>query len=129
LPRLDLAGNNIRGPGAGKIKKKGNAKKSEKEYDGAVNQRVQTVVQSILQEYSEDPMVMPIDANPTVYFMYTDEGAMRADTEVSENKPKRLKSARRPASGKKSAAPQQQQQAKPEESYPQARGLVSAKRR
>mmetsp|Transcript_19507 Transcript_19507/g.19535 ORF Transcript_19507/g.19535 Transcript_19507/m.19535 type:complete len:392 (+) Transcript_19507:1047-2222(+) len=127
LPRLDLAGNNLRGPGAGKIKKK--SKKNEKEYDGAVSQRVQTVVQSILQEYSEDPMVMPIEANPTVYFMYTDEGAMRADSEQSESKPKRLKSARRPASGKKSSAPKESTQPKPEEAYPQARGLVSAKRR
>lgn len=130
LPRLDLSGNNVRGPAEKNYKKKGKNKKDIEEYDGMVMQKVQSTVQSILQEYNEE--VMPIEANPGIYFVYGEDGPMREENDVSLQKPKKVKTGKRPGTANKKAkrpATAQKEPAKKEsvELYPKARGLVPSR--
>ena len=127
MPRLDLSGNSVRGPKGENYKKKGNSKKDIEEYDGMVSQKVQSTVQSILQEYNEE--VMPIDTNPGVYFIYGDDGPMREENDVRAQKQKRTKTGKRPGTASKKvkrpgSAIKEPVKKEPQESYPKARGLV-----
>jgi Kinesin motor domain len=127
LPRLDISGNHVKGPKGENYKKKGNNKKDIEEYDGMVSQKVQSTVQSILQEYNEE--VMPIDTNPGVYFIYGEDGPMREENESRAQKPKRTKTGKRPGTASKKAkrpATAQKEVVKKEtqDLYPKAKGLV-----
>ena len=129
LPRLDLAGNYIRGPKEKSIKKKG-AKKDIEEYDGMVSQKVQSTVQSILQEYNEE--VMPIESNPGIYFIYGEEGPMREENDLKVQKPKRVKTSKRPGTASKKAkrpgtASKEPAKKEVQELYPKAKGLVPSR--
>jgi kinesin family protein 3/17 len=128
LPRLDLTGNSIRGVRGENYKKKGPNKKDIEEYDGMVSQKVQSTVQSILQEYNNEE-VMPIDTNPGIYFIYGEEGPMREENDVRAQKQKRTKTGKRPGTaskkGKRPGTGQKEAAKKePQDAYPKAKGLV-----
>ena len=104
--------------------------RTTEEYDGLVSQRVQNTVQSLLNDIDDDITYMPIDTNPSSYFVYTDEGAMREEAK-SQKKQQRLKSAaKRPSTAsrkgrKPGAEGEEPPKPAPAAEYPKARGLVS----
>lgn len=80
----------------------------DEDYEAAATKRVQEAVQSILLE-EEEEMGMQSAAyvapeKLSVYFRYTDDGAVREDPEEAakkeKNKKKRLQSAKRPLTAK-----------------------------
>ena len=130
LPRLDLSGNHVRGPKGENYKKKGANKKDIEEYDGMVSQKVQSTVQSILQEYNEE--VIPIESNPGIYFIYGEDGPMREENDVKLQKPKKAKTGKRPGTASKKAKRPGTAQKEPikkevQELYPKAKGLVPSR--
>ena len=106
IPKLEMAGNNIRRPNANIREVKG----------GKV-------------EETKDEGMLNAEAVNSVYFVYTEEGAVREDALGRQPKKKRAQSARRPgtATRKKKQAFQEELEAqKPQqEMFPKARGLVS----
>eukprot|EP00361_Fabrea_salina_P000441 CAMPEP_0202432614 /NCGR_PEP_ID=MMETSP1345-20130828/9942_1 /ASSEMBLY_ACC=CAM_ASM_000843 /TAXON_ID=342563 /ORGANISM="Fabrea Fabrea salina" /LENGTH=644 /DNA_ID=CAMNT_0049044703 /DNA_START=293 /DNA_END=2230 /DNA_ORIENTATION=- len=132
IPRADLAGNNIRGPMAGSVKKKN--KKDAEQYDGMVQQRVQNAVANILQEYDTESQAMPVDSHPNVYFVYSENGAVREESDPKAQKQKRLrsaKSAKRPGTASRKrpgSALQKEPKPNAQEQFPKARGLVTSKK-
>ena len=147
LPKLELSGNFLRS----KAKKTELARmgksayrqeeivnldielpeKTTEEYDGLVSQRVQSTVQNLLNDMEDEVTYMPIDTNPSVYFVYTEEGAMREENNPKAQKKQRLKSAKRPSTasrkGRKAGATEGEESSKTQaaQEYPKARGLVS----
>ena len=99
--------------------------------DGLVQQRVQSTVQNLLNDMDDEGSYMPIDTNPSVYFVYTDEGAMREENNPKAQKKQRLKSAKRPSTasrkGRKAGTAETEEaaRAQPAPEYPKARGLVN----
>ena len=84
----------------------------DEDYEAAATKRVQEAVQSILMEEEEEMGMQAQQYVPpeklSVYFRYTDDGAVRQDPEVAakkeKNKKKRLQSAKRPLTAKKKKA-------------------------
>ena len=122
----------------------------DEDYEAAATKRVNEAISSILMEEEEEMGVQTGFVPPeklSVYFRYTDEGAVREDPEDAakkeKNKKKRLQSAKRPLTAKKKKADMvtgdiekmvqtmgAQQRAdqttkqKREKMYPKAKGLV-----
>ena len=122
----------------------------DEDYEAAATKRVQEAISSILMEEEEEMGMQPAFVPPeklSVYFRYTDDGAVREDPENAakkeKNKKKRLQSAKRPLTAKKKKADMvtgdiekmvqtlgAQQRAdqttkqKREKMYPKAKGLV-----
>lgn len=132
LPKLEISGNSLRGGKGVLVKKKRGNKKDIEEYDGMVSQKVQSTVQSILQEYNTEE-VMPIDTNPGVYFIYGEDGPMREENDVKPQKPKRGKTGKRPGTATKkgkrpaSAVKEPVKKIESAESFPKAKGLVPSR--
>ena len=161
IPNVEFTGNNIKLQKAqqkeGKIGQLSvfqenilNLEESEDEdYEAAATKRVNEAINSILLE--EEGEIMDVQAlsqpeKQSVFFRYTDEGAVREDPEDAakheKNKKKRLQSAKRPLTAKKKKADmvtgdldkmvqtmsaQQKADAatrKREKMYPKAKGLV-----
>lgn len=122
VPRPELTGNYVRNH---KTLKKRSSNKDAQNYDGIVSQRVQNTVQNILQEYNDEATVMPIDTHPNVYFVYTDEGAVREENDSKAQREKRLKTAKRPGTAPKKGKKHTTNKEGQREVYPEARGLVS----
>ena len=84
----------------------------DEDYEAAATKRVQEAVQSILLEEEEEMGLQAQAYVPpeklSVYFRYTDDGAVREDPEEAakkeKNKKKRLQSAKRPLTAKKKKA-------------------------
>lgn len=79
----------------------------DEDFESAATKRVNEAITSILNEEEGDEMdgkYIPPD-KISVYFRYTDEGAIREDPEEAakkeKNKKKRLQSGKRPITGKK----------------------------
>lgn len=115
LPKLELAGNRIkRRPTSGRAE-------AGENYDELAARKVQSAVQ-ILNE-GENP-----DSQPSVYFVYSEEGALREEANMKQQKKQRLKSAKRPGTASrkgKRTSTAQEEAAAAQELYPKARGLVS----
>ena len=121
LPRLDLAGNAIRSAKPNPIKK-------SRDGEDVENKLYDKEVQSTL-----------VETQPNVYFVYTDDGFAREESQPKAARQKRLRSAKRPGSGRPGTASKKGKRpgsARPEsakkeapnpELYPQARGLVSSR--
>lgn len=84
----------------------------DEDYEAAATKRVNEAISSILQEEEvemgqEAPAYVPPEKQ-SVFFRYTDEGAVREDPEEAakkeKNKKKRLQSAKRPLTAKKKKA-------------------------
>mmetsp|Transcript_27304 Transcript_27304/g.49100 ORF Transcript_27304/g.49100 Transcript_27304/m.49100 type:complete len:735 (-) Transcript_27304:187-2391(-) len=116
LPKIELSGNRIkRRPTVDRLDEGG------ENYDELAARKVQSAVQMINE--GENP-----DAQPSVYFVYSEEGALREEANMKQQKKQRLKSAKRPgtASRKGKRASNPQEEAAPSQGmYPKARGLVS----
>ena len=150
LPKLELSGNQLRSKASSKRNTelgrigKGAYRQEDivnldielperttEEYDGLVQQRVQSTVQNLLNDMDDEVSYMPIDTNPSVYFVYTEDGAMREENNPKAQKKQRLKSAKRPSTasrkGRKAGATEGEDPARtqPAPEYPKARGLVS----
>lgn len=84
----------------------------DEDYEAAATKRVQEAVQSILLEEEEEMGIQASAYVPpekmSVYFRYTDDGAVREDPEDAAKKEKkkkqRLQSAKRPLTAKKKKA-------------------------
>jgi hypothetical protein len=84
----------------------------DEDYEAAATKRVNEAISSILLEEeaemgnAQPPFVPP--EKQSVYFRYTDDGAVREDPEeaakMEKNKKKRLQSAKRPLTSKKKKA-------------------------
>ena len=123
----------------------------DEDYEAAATKRVNEAITSILIEEEGEMLQQPPQYVPpekqSVFFRYTDEGAVREDPEDAarheKNKKKRLQSAKRPLTAKKKktdmvtgdlvnmvqqlGAAQKADQSvkrKKKEHYPQAKGLV-----
>ena len=88
-----------------------NLEESEDEdYEAAATQRVNEAIHSILNEEIDDEVNLQYvpPEKQSVYFKYTDEGAVREDPEQAAKKEKakkkRLQSAKRPLTAKKKKA-------------------------
>ena len=107
IPKLELAGNNIRRPNANIREVKGG---------------------KVVEEQKDEAMINA-EASNSVYFVYTEEGAVREDALGRQPKKKRAQSARRPGTAtrkKKQAFEEEREAQKPQqEMFPKARGLVS----
>ncbi len=118
LPNLEFTGNNIKMQKAMSKETKGaqnqfmmenimNMEESEDEdYEEAATKRVQEAITSILNEEDEEGVLEYIPPDKlSVYFTYTDEGAVREDPEETakkeKNKKKNAASAKRPLTAKK----------------------------
>lgn len=101
--------------------------RTTEEYDGLVSQKVQNVVQSLLNDLDDDMTYVPLDTSPGAYMVY-DEAAMREEARKKQQQG-RLKSAvKRPSTAsRKGRKPDGEEPAKPAApaEYPKARGLVS----
>ena len=131
LPKLEISGNSLRGTKATVVKKKGTNKKDIEEYDGMVSQKVQSTVQSILQEYNTEE-VMPIDTNPGIYFIYGEDGPMREENDPKQQKQKRTKTGKRPGTASKkgkrpASALKEPAKPAPPDNFPKAKGLVPSR--
>ena len=83
----------------------------DEDYENAATKRVNEAISSILNEEGEEEIAEAKYVPPekqSVYFRYTDEGAVREDPEEAakkeKNKKKRLQSAKRPLTAKKKKA-------------------------
>lgn len=84
----------------------------DEDYEAAATKRVQEAVQSILLEEEEEMGIQASAYVPpekmSVYFRYTDDGAVREDPEDAakkeKNRKKRMQSAKRPLTAKKKKA-------------------------
>lgn len=84
----------------------------DEDYEAAATKRVQEAVQSILIEEEEEMGIQAAQYVPpeklSVYFRYTDDGAVREDPEEAakkeKNRKKRQQSAKRPLTAKKKKA-------------------------
>ena len=81
----------------------------DEDYETAATQRVNEAINSILNEEDEEaPLAYVPPEKQSVYFRYTDEGAVREDPESvakkEKLKKKRLQSAKRPLTAKKKKA-------------------------
>jgi uncharacterized protein YpmB len=82
----------------------------DEDYEAAATQRVNEAIHSILNEEVDDEGAMGYvpPEKQSVYFKYTDEGAVREDPEQAakkeKSKKKRLQSAKRPLTAKKKKA-------------------------
>ena len=95
-----------------------------------VSQKVQSTVESILQKYNEE--VMPIEGSPGIYFIYGEEGPMSEENDLKAQKPKRVKTAKRPGTASKKAkrpgtACKEPAKKEVQELYPKAKGLVPSR--
>jgi len=101
--------------------------RTTEEYDGLMSQKVQNVVQSLLNDLEDDMTYVPLDTSPGAYMVY-DEAAMR-DEGRKKQQQGRLKSAvKRPSTAsRKGRKPEGEEAPKPAApaEYPKARGLVS----
>ena len=127
LPNLEFTGNNIKIQKAKRKEgKEGMAGKhqngqylfehvmnleesEDEDYEAAATQRVNEAIHSILnEEAEEEPLAYVPPEKQSVYFKYTDEGAVREDPESAAKKEKakkkRLQSAKRPLTAKKKKA-------------------------
>lgn len=123
IPNVEFTGNNIKIQKAKRKEgKEGggnnflyehvlNMDESEDEdYEAAATQRVQEAIHSILNEEEDEAQGLQYvpPEKQSVYFRYTDEGAVREDPEQAakkeKNKKKRLQSAKRPLTAKKKKA-------------------------
>lgn len=118
IPNVEYTGNNIKIQKA--KKKEGKAvntnlfenimnldgESDEEDFEQAATKRVNEAINSILIEEDEETQVnyQPPEKQ-SVFFRYTDEGAVREDPETAakkeKNKKKRLQSAKRPLTAKK----------------------------
>lgn len=80
----------------------------DEDYEAAATKRVNEAISSILMEEEEEIGMQPAFVPPeklSVFFRYTDEGAVREDPEDAakkeKSKKKRLQSAKRPLTAKK----------------------------
>jgi kinesin family protein 3/17 len=113
LPKLELSGN--------RIKRTGRLDEGGDNYDDFAAKKVQSAVQMLNE--GENP-----ESQPSVYFVYSEEGALREEANVKQQRKQRLKSAKRPvtASRKSKRTSTGHEEAAPAvELYPKARGLVS----
>ena len=84
-----------------------NLEESEDEdYETAATKRVNEAISSILNEEEDEAMIQYVPPEKqSVYFRYTDDGAVREDPEEAakkeKQKKKRLQSAKRPLTAKK----------------------------
>jgi hypothetical protein len=123
IPNVEYTGNNIKIQKAKKKEGKDafahnlyenilNLEESEDEdYEAAATKRVNEAINSILNEEEEEAGAQLAFVPPekmSVYFKYTDDGAVREDPEQAakkeKNKKKRLQSAKRPLTAKKKKA-------------------------
>ena len=125
IPNLEFTGNNIKAQKAQMKEGKGGSLKFLKEnvlslgeesededYEAAATKRVNEAISSILIEEEEEMGMQAQQFVPpekqSVYFKYTDEGAVREDPEAAAKKDKsrkkRLQSANRPLTAKKKKA-------------------------
>lgn len=125
IPNLEYTGNHIKQQKA-KMKETGQGQynflkekvlsldenSEDEDYEAAATKRVQEAVQSILQEEEEEMGIQAAAYVPpekmSVFFRYTDDGAVREDPEDAakkeKQKKKRLQSAKRPLTAKKKKA-------------------------
>ncbi len=84
----------------------------DEDYEAAATKRVNEAISSILLEEeaelgNQNPQFVPAEKQ-SVYFRYTDDGAVREDPEEAakkeKNRKKRLQSAKRPLTAKKKKA-------------------------
>lgn len=78
----------------------------EEDFEQAATKRVHEAINSILVEEDEETQInYQVPEKQSVFFRYTDEGAVREDPEEAakkeKNKKKRLQSAKRPLTAKK----------------------------
>jgi hypothetical protein len=81
----------------------------DEDYEAAATKRVNEAINSILNEEEEEAGLAIVPPEKfSVYFKYTDDGAVREDPESEakreKNKKKRLQSAKRPLTAKKKKA-------------------------
>jgi len=119
IPNVELTGNNIKIQKAKKKEGKesifgtgffeqvlGLEESEDEDYEAAATKRVNEAINSILNEEEEEAglAIVPPDKF-SVYFKYTDEGAVREDPDQAakkeKNKKKRLQSSKRPLTAKK----------------------------
>ena len=120
IPNVEFTGNNIKIQKAKKKEGKDlnkdtnflfenilNLEESEDEdYETAATKRVNEAISSILNEEEDEAMIQYVPPEKqSVYFRYTDDGAVREDPEEAakkeKQKKKRLQSAKRPLTAKK----------------------------
>lgn len=128
LPNVEFTGNNIKIQKAKRKEGKDGAGKhsgghylmehvmnladdsEDEDFEAAATQRVNETVMSLLNEEADEEGQMPIipPEKQSVYFKYTDDGAVREDPESAakkeKQKKKRLQSAKRPLTAKKKKA-------------------------
>ena len=82
----------------------------DEDFEAAATKRVNEAISSILIEEEEEtgvPQYVPPE-NLSIFYRYTEEGAVREDPDVAakkeKNKKKRLQSAKRPLTAKKKKA-------------------------
>jgi len=78
----------------------------DEDFEDAATKRVHEAIYSILNEEEDEGMLQYVPPEKqSVYFAYTEEGAVREDPDETakkeKNKKNRLKSAKRPLTGKK----------------------------
>lgn len=81
----------------------------DEDFEAAATKRVHEAISSILNEEGDEEALNYVPPEKqSVYFRYTDEGAVREDPEeaakIEKNKKKRLQSAKRPLTAKKKKA-------------------------
>lgn len=122
IPNIEFTGNNIKvqkaqtkegrgGPKSFLYESLLNMEESEDEdFEAAATKRVNEAISSILIEEEEEtgvPQYVPPE-NLSIFYRYTEEGAVREDPDVAakkeKNKKKRLQSAKRPLTAKKKKA-------------------------
>ena len=122
LPNVEFTGNNIKIQKAKKKEGKdsifGNSlfenilnmdESEDEDYEAAATKRVNEAINSILNEEEEEAGLSIVPPEKfSVYFKYTDDGAVREDPDQAakkeKNKKKRLQSAKRPLTAKKKKA-------------------------
>jgi len=124
IPNVEYTGNNIKVQKANKKETKDGGNigtnlfenilnmeegSEDEDYEAAATKRVNEAISSILNEEEEEVGQAYVPPEKlSVYFKYTDEGAVREDPEQAakkeKNKKKRLQSAKRPLTAKKKKA-------------------------
>lgn len=121
IPNIEYTGNNIKIQKAKKKEGKesglnnnlfeqilGLEESEDEDYEQAATKRVNEAINSILNEEEEEGLAYVPPEKFSVFFKYTDEGAVREDPDQAakkeKNKKKRLQSAKRPLTAKKKKA-------------------------
>eukprot|EP00927_Polykrikos_kofoidii_P015388 TRINITY_DN16830_c0_g1_i1.p1 TRINITY_DN16830_c0_g1~~TRINITY_DN16830_c0_g1_i1.p1 ORF type:complete len:802 (-),score=200.43 TRINITY_DN16830_c0_g1_i1:201-2498(-) len=113
IPNIELAGNRVRG-------------QRKRILDDGVSPRPLRGGPEHGDQQSQRAAEQLVNERPNVYWVYTEDGgAQRADTRPAKPKPQRMKSASgRPETANRRGRVAKEDSARPQRSFPQARGLV-----